>query len=57
MKEKLLSLKACKREIKEGRQSLLAAVKQNYVDSEIEAAEAMFSRRKADTGKAGTSKQ
>lgn len=37
----------CKQEVKEGRASLLAAVKQSYVDSEIETADVLCNRLKA----------
>ncbi|MFZ5531116.1 MAG: hypothetical protein ACOY4U_08740 [Pseudomonadota bacterium] len=44
VKAKIAELARCKRELKESRQSLLAHVRQHYVDSEIEAAEAMYNR-------------
>ncbi len=46
VKAKIAELARCKRELKESRQSLLADVRQNYVDSEIEAAEVMCHRHK-----------
>lgn len=47
VKAKIAELARCKRELKESRQSLLAHVRQHYVDSEIEAAEVMCNRHKA----------
>lgn len=43
-------VKRCKQEIKEGRASLLAHVRQSYVDSEIETADVMCNRSKAAKG-------
>lgn len=40
----------CKQELKEGRASLLAAVKQRYVDSEIETADVLCNRLKTRKG-------
>lgn len=46
VKARIAELARCKRELRESRQSLLAHVRQHYVDSEIETAEVMCNRHK-----------
>lgn len=45
-----VEVRRCKQEVKEGRASLLAAVKQCYVDSEIETADVLCNRLKTRKG-------